>query len=82
MFNMGTMTINISDDTEQLFRSTVKEEVGEGKGKLGEAVDEALKKWAEEKRQIEIGQELLALSQRGFNMGKILIKHRSELYDR
>ena len=82
MFCMGTITVNISDDTEEFFRSAVKEEVGEGKGILGKAVDEALKKWAEEKRQVEIGKKMIALMEKGFDMGKILIKHRSELYDR
>lgn len=79
---MGTITVNISDETEQFFREAVKEEIGEGKGKLGAAVDDALKKWAEEKRQIELGKSMIALMEKGFDMGKITIKHRSELYDR
>lgn len=79
---MGTITINISEETEAAFRKTVREEKGEGKGKLGEAVTEALEGWVEEKKQRALGLELLELSRKGFNMGKITIKHRSELYDR
>jgi len=78
---MGTITINISDETEEFFRTTVKEEVGEGKGKLGEAVDEALKKWAYEKKQQEIADEMIALMKKGFNLGKITAT-REELHER
>ena len=35
MFNMATITINVKDDVAKEFRQTVKEEFGEGKGKLG-----------------------------------------------
>lgn len=79
---MGTITVNISDETEQLFRETVKEEVGEGKGKLGSAISEAMQKWIDEKRQREIAKKMIALMEKGFDMGKITIKSRDELYDR
>ncbi len=79
---MGTITINVSDDVESVFRETVKEEKGTGKGALGAAVTEALQKWMEEKRQKEIAQEMVALMQKGFRMGKLPLRSREELYDR
>lgn len=79
---MGTITVNVSDETEQLFRETVKEEIGEGKGKLGAAVSEALQKWVDEKKQRDIAKRMIALMEKGFDMGRITIKSRDELYDR
>lgn len=78
---MGTITINLSDEAEALFRETVKEERGTGKGILGKAVEEALKKWIEEKRQEEIAKRQLALLKKGIKMGKIKWR-REEIYDR
>ncbi len=82
MNKMGTITINVNDEIERQFRKAVKETKGTGKGKLGEAVTEAINKWAEEKRQKEIAAELKALIEKGFDMGKLKIKSRDELYDR
>ncbi len=79
---METITINIDKRTKEIFRETVSKEYGMGKGKLGKAVNEALIKWVEEKRQREIAERQLALMKKGFNMGKIKYKHRDELYDR
>ena len=38
------------------------------------------KKIGKEKKQIEIGKRMIALMEKGFDMDKIKIKHRSELY--
>ncbi len=79
---MGTITVNVSDETEHLFRETVQEKLGKEKGVLGKALDEAMKQWAEEKRQHEIAQRQLSLLKKGFALGfgkrKIT---REELYD-
>jgi len=79
---MGTITVNVSDETEEFFRGTVSKELGQQKGKLGQALDEAMKKWAEEKTQKEIADRQLQILKKGFKMGKILYKKRSELYER
>ncbi len=42
---MGTITVNVRDETEGNFRAAVKENLGEGKGKLGQALEEAMSKW-------------------------------------
>lgn len=82
MFTMGTMTINVKDETLDMFRKTVAMELGVGKGKLGKAIEEALKKWVHEKEQRDIAKRQIKLMEKGFDMGRILIKSRDELYDR
>jgi hypothetical protein len=79
---MGTITVNVDDKTETKFRETVKEVVGTGKGKLGSAISEAMKKWVNEKRQDEIAQRQIKLLDKGFDMGSLNYKHRDELHDR
>ena len=79
---MGTVTINISDETEQKFRQAVKQKLGEGKGKLGKAVEEALRKWFEEDEQIKLRQEALALLKKGlYKVGKNYTFKREEAYE-
>ena len=49
---------------------------------MGEAISEAMRIWTEEKRQKSIAEEMLALMEKGFDIGKIQIKTREELYER
>lgn len=79
---METITINIDKRTKELFRETVRKEYGLNKGQLGKAVNEALLKWIEEKEQRLLARELSSLMKKGFDMGKIKYKSRSELYER
>lgn len=79
---MGTITVNVDDETERLFRDTVRKEKGTGKGQLGSAISEALRQWADEKRQKEIADELIALMRKGFDLGRITAHSRDELHDR
>lgn len=79
---MGTITINVKEGIEHEFRETVKQDKGLGKGKLGEAITEAMQKWIEEKRQKMIAKEMLSLMKNGFSMGKLKFRSRDELYDR
>lgn len=79
---MGTMTISISDETEQKFREKVKETLGEGKGKLGQAVEEALDKWGEDKEQRKLREEALAMLKKGlYKVGKNYTFKREEAYE-
>ena len=81
MFFMATITINVDDQTESLFRDVVKEELGGEKGKLGQAVTEALQLWISQKKQEEIAQRQLGLMKKGFKLGKWKI-NRDELHER
>ena len=79
---MGTITVNVKDEIENEFRKTVSHKKGEGKGKLGEAITEAMAEWTNKNRQISIANDMIKLMKKGFNLGKIKIKTRDELYDR
>jgi len=79
---METITININKETKEVFKETVRKEYGLRKGLLGRAVNEALLKWVEEKKQKQIAEELRIIMKKGFKMGKILYKSRDELYER
>jgi hypothetical protein len=79
---MGTVTITISDETEHQFRQMVKHNLGEGKGKLGKAVDEALANWAQDKQTNEYVHEAIALMKKGlFKVGKNYTFKREEAYE-
>jgi len=79
---MATITINLDDELNKKFREIVKQKVGEGKGTIGKAIEEAIVSWIEEKKQVEIRKRMLEKLNKGYRMGKILIKSRDELYDR
>lgn len=79
---MGTMTVGVNDMTETKFRKAVKNTLGEGKGKLGKALTEAMEKWAEEAEQEELRKRALARLEKGYHLGGKTYKHRSELYER
>lgn len=52
------------------------------KGFLGRTITMATKKWLEEKKQKQITSWLMDKMEKGYNMGKLNIKSRDELYDR
>ena len=79
---MAVMTISINDEVAKELRQTVKSELGEGKGVLGKAVEEAVKKWIEEKKQKEIAAELKAMMDKGLYLLNGWKFNRDELYDR
>ena len=79
---MATITINVKDDVAKEFRQTVKEELGEGKGKLGKAIEEAMKKWVHEQKQMEIAERQMKLMEKGLYTLKGWKFNRDEIYDR
>lgn len=79
---MGTITVNVKDEIENEFRNAVKQKKGDGKGKLGEAITEAMTDWTHKKTQKIISNQMIELMEKGFKMGKLKIKSRDELYDR
>lgn len=76
-----TITINIGKEVLDKLRDLASKEKTK-KGFLGKTITEATKRYLKEKEQEEIADRQIALMEKGFDMGKILIKHRSELYDR
>jgi predicted transcriptional regulator len=78
---MGTLTISLDDEVERKLRKVAKMVIGEKKGYLGKAITEALKLWMEKIRKESIEERVLEELERGFEMGKILIKKREEIYE-
>ena len=79
---MAVMTISIKDEVANELRQTVKTELGEGKGALGKAIEEAVQKWLEEKRQKEIAKRAIEMMNKGMYSLKGWKFNRDELYDR
>ena len=79
---METITINVERKTKETFKDTVRREYGLRKGQLGRAVNEALIKWIEEKKQTSIAKRQMKLMEKGFNLGFKGYKNRAELYER
>lgn len=79
---MGTITVAVEDSVETQFRKAVKDRLGIGKGKIGKAVTEAMKQWVYAVEQQDLRERALKRLEKGYNMGKILYKHRDELHER
>ena len=79
---MAVMTISIKDEVANELRQTVKTELGEGKGALGKAIEEAVQKWLEEKKQKEIAKRAIEMMNKGLYSLKGWKFNRDELYDR
>ncbi len=78
---MGTITVNIDDETEKRFRERVAKEYGSGKGKLGKAIGEALEDWTEEKHLTNVRKKAQILLKKGFDLGGAGKFNRKDLYD-
>ena len=76
-----TVTLKIGKDVMGKLRKMASTEK-QKKGFLGRTVTEATKRYISEKEQEEIRKSALQRLRKGYNMGKLLIKDRSELYDR
>jgi len=79
MDDMATITVNVSDETADLFRNSVFGAYGKSKGVLGKALTEAMHDWAAKNEYLET---CLKLLQTGKDMGKLLYKKRAELHER
>ena len=75
---MGTITVNVTDDTETQFRKRVQQQYGQKKGALGKALTEAKEGWSQKSRSLNRCMELLHT---GVNMGKFKF-NRDELHER
>ncbi len=79
---MGQLTISLDKGTEAKLRRLASERHKGKKGSLSKVIGEALEKLEAERERERAMKELFALADKGFPMGKLLYKHRSELYDR
>ena len=78
---MVTTTISVNGDVEKEFRETVKKKLGQRKGVLGKAVEDAMKKWMQEEEQRKIAAELKAMMDKGLYSLKGWKFNRNEIYD-
>ena len=76
-----TITINIDTEVLNKLRGLAVAEK-QKKGFLGKVISKATKEYLKEKEQEEIAERQLKKMEIGYKMGKILIKHRDEIYDR
>ena len=79
---MGVITISMKDEVEKELRQTVKYEHGDSKGALGKAIEEAVNRWIEEKKQKEIAKRAMEMMNKGLYSLKGWKFNRDELYDR
>jgi len=76
---MVTITVNVNNETERVFRNKVYRIYGKRKGSLGKAITEAMKSWAMKKEYFD---NCINLLESGISMGKIKYSERDELHDR
>lgn len=79
---MATITINVKDEVDKEFRETVRKKLGNGKGVLGKAVENAMNKWLEEEKQREIAKRAMEMMNKGLYTLKGWKFNRDEIYDR
>lgn len=79
---MKTITINVNEQIEGLFRELAAQEFGARKGYLGKAITDAMHGWVHERKQKKVAAEAMQLMQRGFDLGKWQYKTREELHER
>ena len=79
---MATITVSVKDNVNKEFRETVRKKLGQGKGVLGKAVEEALQKWVHDERQRQIADEMMKMMDKGLYSLKGWKFNRDEIYDR
>ncbi|MEK6898949.1 MAG: hypothetical protein AABW79_02535 [Nanoarchaeota archaeon] len=79
---MATITINVKTEINDEFRNIVKMKFGEGKGKLGKAIEDAIKKWIAEQRQKSLSERQIKIMRDGLWSQKNYKFNRDEIYER
>lgn len=75
-----TITVNIDDKTNLVFRDVAAIRYGKSKGSLGKALTEAMNLWIEKEGDVDT--EAIKLLEKGFRIGGLKIKDRAELHER
>lgn len=79
---MGTVTLNMSNEVETMFRRMAKERFGKGKGRLKKAVEAAITMWTKAADSDEAAKRVIEMMDQGIPMGYKHYKVRDELHDR
>lgn len=76
-----TITVNIDSEVVDELKKLASIQK-QKKGFLGRSITEATKQWLEERKQKQISKWLMDKMEKGYDMGRLTIKNRDELYDR
>jgi hypothetical protein len=79
---MATITLNVTNEINNEFRNIVKTKFGEGKGRIGRAIEEAMQIWIFKQKQKELSTKGLSLLKAGIWSKKNYKFNREEAYDR
>lgn len=79
---MGNVTMALEDVDEERLRRFAKEKFGGGKGSMAKVVAKSLLKLEQEDKREAARKRLLESLKKGFNLGGLAVKHRSEFYER
>lgn len=77
-----TITRSIDENAEKQFRAFVARKYGTGKGVLSQATMDAYKKLIESEEIEGLRRRAIERLEKGYNIGKIRYKTRTELYER
>lgn len=82
MSQTETITVNVDENVSKRFRKAATVRFGKRKGYLGKAFNNAMKIWTEKQENENI--DLLAIEElkKGYNLGGLKYKNRSELHER
>lgn len=79
---MGLLTVSLDNDTESYIRHLAKEKYQGKKGSLARVIQDLAKGSKRDEQRRNAFKSFKARMEKGYDMGKLLYKHRSELYDR
>lgn len=76
-----TITVSVEEDVEKRFRKVASATYGKRKGYLGKALTEAMRAWEKNKKE-DVNMRALEMLNKGFSMGGLKTKDRSEWHER
>ena len=79
---MGNITVSLEKETEQELRNLASSEYKNRKGALGKVISESIKLMAKKSARNRAMKRQFNWMNKGFKMGKIMIKKREDIYDR
>lgn len=77
-----TITVSVEEEVEERFRKLASAAYGKRKGYLGKALTEAMREWEKKKKETDVNARALEMLEKGFDMGGLKTKDRSEWHER
>jgi hypothetical protein len=82
MSETETITINVNRTVSKKFRRLATIKYGRRKGFLGKAFDDAMRTWMTRLENEDVDVRAIEELRKGYNLGGIKYKNRSELHER